>query len=33
VGGFVAAAAVVWSRLVKKPSGERLTETRASRDG
>ena len=33
VGGFVAAAAVLWSRLVKKPSGERLTETRASRDG
>ena len=33
VGGFLAAAAVLWSRLVKKPSDDRQTEARASRDG
>jgi len=33
VGGFIAAAAVLWSRLVKKPSDERFIDARASRDG
>jgi cytochrome c-type biogenesis protein CcmF len=33
VGGFLAAAAVLWSRLVKKPAADRFTEARTSGDG
>ena len=33
VGGFIASAAVLWSRLVKKPAADRFTEARTSGDG
>ena len=33
VGGFIASAAVLWSRLVKKPAADRFTEARTSADG
>ena len=33
VGGFIAAAAVLWSRLVKKPVEKSAEKARASRDG
>jgi cytochrome c-type biogenesis protein CcmF len=33
VGGLMAAAAVLWSRLVKKPASDRVIEARAERDG
>ncbi|MGZ8786410.1 MAG: heme lyase CcmF/NrfE family subunit, partial [Acidimicrobiia bacterium] len=33
VGGFLAASAVLWSRLVKKPTDDRSKEASASRDG
>ena len=33
VGGFIASAAVLWSRLVKKPVADRFTEARTSGDG
>ncbi len=33
VGGFLAAGAVLWSRLVKKPVDDRLRNARTARDG